>query len=316
VTNLAKINHFTLQKQFETLEKHCGGIVGASAVHLETKREINYKSNEYFLMCSTYKLPIVIYLLHQAEQKKLDLNQLVIVNDYDLRPGAIFTLNQFDCRNGFPISIRNLLQLMMQESCNTSSDIILRLIGGPAAVTSYLKQIDINAMRIDRYILEIIAASDGITIIPEDHHCTLAQYKALELAVSKEQKITAKKLLAADNRDQSTPAAMTTLLQKLLTNQLIDAASTTFLLNIMRKNKLYPQRLMGLLPPKTPVAHKTGTAEGYTNDVGIITLPHEMGHIAISVFIKNSPSDRSINERVIAELARIAYDTFLFSASN
>ena len=81
----------------------------------------------------------------------------------------------------------------------------------------------------------------------------------------------------------------------------------------MRRNKLYPNRLMGLLPPKTPVAHKAGTATGYTNDVGIITLPNQYGHIAITAFIKNSSKDKIPNERVLAEVGRTVYDYFLLS---
>lgn len=71
---------------------------------------------------------------------------------------------------------------------------------------------------------------------------------------------------------------------------------------------------MGLLPRRTPVAHKTGTATGYTNDVGIITLPHDGGHIAITAFIKESSKDKTCNERILAEVGRTVYDYFLLNA--
>lgn len=70
---------------------------------------------------------------------------------------------------------------------------------------------------------------------------------------------------------------------------------------------------MGLLPPKTPVAHKTGTATGFTCDVGIITLPFEKGHIALSIYIAHSTNNLENNERVLAEAGRAIYDYFLYS---
>ena len=72
--------------------------------------------------------------------------------------------------------------------------------------------------------------------------------------------------------------------------------------------------MKGLLPPGAEVAHKTGTAMGIINDVGIITLPNGAGHIAIVVFIKGSKSSAAESEHSIAEVGRGAYDHFLSRA--
>jgi beta-lactamase class A len=72
-------------------------------------------------------------------------------------------------------------------------------------------------------------------------------------------------------------------------------------------------RLLGLLPNKTPVAHKTGTLTGFACDVGIITLPFDAGSIAISVYIKDSNKELVHLERIIAEVARTIYDYYLFN---
>lgn len=71
-----------------------------------------------------------------------------------------------------------------------------------------------------------------------------------------------------------------------------------------------PKRIKGLLPSNTPVAHKTGTANGYTNDVGIIDLPEKQNHIAISVFLRETGNTLIKDERIIAEVARSIYDYF------
>jgi beta-lactamase class A len=61
------------------------------------------------------------------------------------------------------------------------------------------------------------------------------------------------------------------------------------------------------------VAHKTGTIGGTVNNVGIIYLPHNRGHVIISVLSK-AMEDREAAERAIADVARYAYDYFLFTA--
>jgi beta-lactamase class A len=105
---------------------------------------------------------------------------------------------------------------------------------------------------------------------------------------------------------------MTTLLTRLFKHELISNESTDLLLKIMRGCRRGAMRLMAILPPGTPVAHKTRILTGFTLDLGIITLPSNAGHIAITAYIKNSSKDLANNERVLAEVGRMVYDSFLF----
>lgn len=76
-------------------------------------------------------------------------------------------------------------------------------------------------------------------------------------------------------------------------------------------------RLRGDLPRGTVVADKTGSGEPdavtqvakVTNDVGIITLPGR-GHLAIAVLVSGSKLPDADQEKLIAELARAAYDAY------
>ena len=70
-------------------------------------------------------------------------------------------------------------------------------------------------------------------------------------------------------------------------------------------------RLKGSLPPATEVMHKTGTIGMTTNDVGIITLPGDAGHVAIAVFVKSSTKEIPERERAIAEVTRAIHDYFV-----
>ena len=53
-----------------------------------------------------------------------------------------------------------------------------------------------------------------------------------------------------------------------------------------------------------------GTIAGAINDVGIITLPDEAGHVAIAVFVYTFNRTTWRRERTIAEVSRLVYDYF------
>ena len=60
------------------------------------------------------------------------------------------------------------------------------------------------------------------------------------------------------------------------------------------------------------VAHKTGTIGRTTNDVGILYLPSDAGHVVMVAFVKESDDPVPEREKAIAEAARAAHDYFLF----
>ena len=85
----------------------------------------------------------------------------------------------------------------------------------------------------------------------------------------------------------------------------------------MKETETGKDRIKGLLPKGTIVAHKTGWSgtnkEGITaavNDIGIVFLPQGQP-IIISVFVANSREDAIANEKIIADIAKAAWDYFI-----
>lgn len=95
---------------------------------------------------------------------------------------------------------------------------------------------------------------------------------------------------------------------------MLQPPQTALLLGMMERATTGERRLRGSLPAGTRVADKTGTGENATNDVGLITLPGGRGHLAMAVLITGSKLPAEEEERLIAELARAAYDAHVAQA--
>jgi beta-lactamase class A len=111
----------------------------------------------------------------------------------------------------------------------------------------------------------------------------------------------------------ASPFGTVELLKHLHRAEGVSRPNADLLLKFMTESNNPDNRLLGLLPKETPVAHKTGTGgtrEGLTsaiNDVGIITLP-DGTYIVIAVYIQDSKPDRAKPNETIARIAKAVFD--------
>ena len=301
----------TLEREIARLAKVSGGTVGVTAVHLETGKRVSMNGSERFPMASTFKIPIAVQLLTRIDKGEIKLDQMIDIKQSDLHPGSGTLADLFN-KGGLALSVRNLMELMLLISDNSATDVLLRTAGGPEAVTGRMRALGIEGINVDRSTARLIADWIGVPNLPSEDQWTPAMFQLVFSTVKPEDRTAAAKKFDADRRDTSTPDAMTALLEKIYHKSILKSESTDLLLDIMRRCRTGEARLRGLLPEGTEIAHKTGTIGGSTNDVGIITLPDNAGHVAIAVFVKSSDSDAAARERGIAEIARAVHDFFLF----
>jgi beta-lactamase class A len=300
-----------LEREITRLSKVAGGTVGICAIHLETGRRVSLNPADRFPMASSYKVPIAVQLLTRVDQGEIKLDQMIEIKPSDLHPGS-GTLTELFNKPGLALSVRNLLELMLLISDNSATDVVLRLAGGPEAVTARMQALGIEGINVDRPTARLIADRIGVELPPEDKWSP-GLFDTLRATVTPEARAAADGKFNADPRDTSTPTAMADLLVRIYRKDLLKPASAELLVDIMRRCRTGEARLKGILPEGTEVAHKTGTIGGTTNDVGIITLPDGAGHVAIAVFVKASEKEVPQRERAIAEIARAAHDYFLFN---
>ena len=300
-----------LEREVARLAKFAGGIVGVTAIHLETGRRVSLNGEDRFPMASTFKVPIAVQLLTRVDKGELKLDQMIEVKQSDLHPGS-GTLTELFNKGGLSLSIRNLMELMLLISDNSATDILFREAGGGEAVTARMRALGIEGINVSRSCARLIADWVGVPNLPPEESWSPEMFKLVFSTVKPEEQKAAAKRLDSDPRDTSTPDAMAALLERIYRKDLLKVESAELLLDIMRRCTTGEARLRGILPEGTVIAHKTGTIGATTNDVGIITLPDGSGHVAIAVFIKSSEKEVKARERAIAEIARAVHDFFLF----
>jgi beta-lactamase class A len=299
-----------LEGEVTRLAAIAGGTVGVSVRHLETGREAHLNRGVAFPMASAFKLPVAVQLLTRVDRREIRLDSMVTIQPGDLHPGS-GTLSELFDDPGVVLSVRNLLELMLLISDNSATDVVLRIAGGPARVTERMRALGIDGVRVDRPTVRLIADWVGVRLASDD--ITPDQWRELSRATTDSSRRVAAEAFDVDPRDTSTPEGMANLLTKVWRGEALSREGTTLLLDILRRVSTGADRLKGLLPPGTVVRHKTGTVGGTTNDVGIIELPDGAGNIAIAVYVKGSTKDVPVRERAIAQIARAAYDYFLFN---
>ena len=266
-----------LRNQIEQIAAAAKGRVGVAAVVLETGATVSLNSHDRFPMQSVYKLPIGMAVVKQVDAGKTKLDQKVSVTKKDFVRAGQHSPIRDKYPNGTEITVNELLRYAISESDGTASDVLMKLAGGPGAIQAYLTELKITDLTVLNTEKEI--GQDWET-----------QY-----------------------RNWASPEAAVALLRALHERRGLSESAHDLLLEFMIESTPGPKRLKGLLPAGTIVAHKTGTSgtengiTAATNDIGIITLPNGK-HLAIAVFVSDSPADEATREGVIAKIAKAIWE--------
>ena len=275
--------HDRLQNQLVQIASAARGRVGVSAIVIETNETFSLNSQDHHPMQSVYKLPICVEIFHQVDSGKVRLEQKIRVTKNDFISPNAYSPIRDRYPNGVDLTIGDLIRFAIVQSDGTASDVLMRLAGGAATIQNYLDQTSIKDM----------------TVLNTEKE--LAQDWQIQY------------------RNWATPDAAVALLRAIHERRGLSESSQQLLLKYMVDSIPGQKRLKGLLPPGTTVAHKTGTSgtrdgiTAATNDIGIVTLPNGK-HLAIAVFVSDSPADESTREAVIAKMARAIWD-FVTSTS-
>ncbi len=266
------------------------GTVGVTAIDLETGDVTAFNADQRFKMASTFKVPVAVYALRQAQEGRLSLTEPIPVRREDMiAPGILF---EHFRHPGVAISLLNAMELSVTTSDNGATDIILQRVGGPAAVQAWLKSRGYAEMNI------------GSRTVKDTFTPAVAPTPLDAEAVRIDRTVT--------------PRDMARFLADLHRGQLLAPEGTTTILDMM--GRTVGDRLALYLPPGASVRHKTGTllgGEGISvNDVGYVKRPNG-AVVVMAVFIKDSPESvaHATRDKVIGHIARAIYDDIQLRAA-
>jgi beta-lactamase class A len=232
------------------------------------------RADEFFAMCSTFKLALVATYLREADRGRIDLNEMIPYTAADLLSWAPVT-RQHIARGG--LSIATLAQAAQERSDGTAANLLVRRIGGPAMLTAKIRDMGDSVTRLDRYEPDL-----GL-------------------------------VLSADLRDTTSPRAMAHLVSRIAVGDALQPRSRERLLQWMQNTITGPHRLRAGLPANWRTGNKTGTgrSEGITNKCNdiAVTFPPNRGAIVIAAYYDSgefTPRVEARHEAVLAEVGRIA----------
>jgi beta-lactamase class A len=266
-----------LEQQFAGASVELGGNVGISVTHVESGKTAGANADTSLPLYSVFKLPLAVVVLKKVETGELNLDKKVKITKSDLSlAGSNSNASRWE-KLPRTYTIRQLLQFSLMDSDNTACDKLLELVGGPSDLTRNLRELGFPGIEIK------IATRD------------MGKY--------------------TDQPNKASASTLVQLLSELQKGSVLKLSEREVLFDFMSRARTGPHRIRGLLPAGTTVMHKTGTGDKASaiNDVGLITLPGNAGHLAVAVFISSSKLTEEQQEQKLAELARAAYDAFTAS---
>jgi len=258
------------QVKLEILEKTSGGRLGVYAENTANGMQIGYRAGERFPLCSTFKVILVSAVLARSTQIEGLMQQHIHYEQRDLVQYSPISAKHVS--DG--MSVAELCAAALQYSDNTSANLLMKILGGPSAVTAYARSIGDNEFRLDRWETELNTALPG------------------------------------DIRDTSTPAAMARSLQSLVLGNALPSPQQKQLDEWLRGNTTGTKRIRAALPVGWNAGDKTGSGDyGTANDIAVLWPPNSQP-VVIAIYHTQKEADAKWRDEIIAATARIVIDSF------
>jgi len=253
------------EKRLAALEKREGGRLGVAAWDTASGKRIQHRSDERFGMCSVFKFLAAGAILQRVDQGTERLDRRVEYGPGDLLEYAPVA-REHVAEGG--MTLAELCAAAVEWSDNTAANLMLKILGGPENVTSFIRSTGDQVTRLDNIEPALNVVAGG-----EVH-------------------------------DTTTASSMVGLLNSVVLGKVLSPGSRARLEGWMVDAKVGEHRLPAGLPAGWRIAHKTGTWDDQANDVGII-WPPDRAPIIVAALYHRSGTRQNQREKVLAEVGRI-----------
>lgn len=221
-----------------------------------------YRADERFPMASTSKALICSALLARGPGA---MKTAWLIKEEAVQSYAPTTENLI----GQYVSAAQLCAITMRNSDNTAANGVLEMLGGPQAVTSFLRTIGDTVTRLDRNEPSLNEATPG------------------------------------DLRDTTTPQAMVQTLQSLVLGDAFKTSDRDRLTDWLRHNEVGGPLLRAGVPESWNVADRTGAAGYGTRGVVAVMWPPERAPLVAAVYITETKASMEARNAAIAAIGKV-----------
>ncbi|WP_433565093.1 class A beta-lactamase [Nocardia sp. CA-151230] len=249
------------------LEQQHGARAGVVAIDTGTGKTIGYRQDERFAFDSTFKPLACGALLHAHPLNSGFFDQVIHFTPDKLVANSPITSTRVDTG----MTVAELCQAAITHSDNTAGNQILELLGGPPAVTAFLRSIGDQTTRMDRWETELNTNIPG------------------------------------DERDTSTPAALADDYRKLVLGDALAEPERTQLTAWLLANTTGDARIRAALPADWKTADKTGSGDyGTANDIAVTWPAGGAAPLVVLVLTTKPDQAAAADNPLVAALAKEA----------
>ncbi|MGW4834182.1 class A beta-lactamase [Amycolatopsis japonica] len=249
------------------LENKFDARLGVYALDTEGGGTVEHRADERFAFCSTFKGVAAAAVLQRNPLSHLETR--ISYSRDDLMKHAPVTERHV----ATGMTIRQLCDAAVRFSDGTAGNLLLRDLGGPAALTAFTRGLGDTVTRMDRVEPAITEATPG------------------------------------DLRDTTTPRAFAADYREIVLGDTLTAEKRDFLRDLLQRTVTGAGRIRAGLPPGWTIAGKTGTGEyGTLNDIAVLWPPGK-APIVLAVMSSKSAKDAPYDEALLAEAAKYVVET-------
>lgn len=221
----------TLEKQIKKELDGFNGQAGIIIKDLDTGWRILINQNRLFPSASLVKIPIMAACFYAVEEDKVRLAETLKLKAADKSLGSGILKN---VPVGREFTIKRLIELMISESDNTATNMLIKQLGFDY-LNDCFKKLKLKDTNISRLMMDFKRRKEGI-------------------------------------ENFTTASDLADLLEKIYNERLIKKAYSQMCLEFLRKQNIR-DRIPAKLPLSCVVAHKTGLESSICHDAGIIFSP-------------------------------------------
>jgi beta-lactamase class A len=193
--------------------------------------------SDWFPMQSVFKAPLGAMVLDAVDHGRLRLDSTLVLSERDLSVPYSAVGDSFPARTRY--TVEELLVRAVGSSDNTAADVLMGMVGGPHALTAWLRTHGIQGIRVDRFERDLQPAIVGLGTFRREWASQEELTRAIGRVPESARRAATTSYLTG-KLDVLTPEGAVAFLDALRAGRLLSPASTARLLRVMTESTTGP----------------------------------------------------------------------------